>query len=69
MYGVGRQQQDTLGYMSFEVKVGPIRAHMSFHVLEGEASYHMILDRIWLHIHKALALTYTSVSRPFGREK
>jgi hypothetical protein len=58
IYGINAQQQDTLGYVNLEVKVGSIKSRASFHVLDGAASYHVILGRAWLHTHKAVASTY-----------
>lgn len=58
VYGIGAQQQDTLGYVNLEVKVGSIRSRTSFHVLDDAASNHVILRRAWLHMHKAMNSTY-----------
>ena len=58
IYGINAQQQDTLGYVNIEVKVGPIKSRASFHVLDGATTYHMILGRAWLHAHKVMASTY-----------
>ena len=84
IYGISTQQQDMLGYVNLEVKVGHIKSKASFHVLDCAASYHVILGRAWLHAHKAVASNFhqcvkaiwkgkevniTATSAPFDESK
>ena len=55
MAGIGSLQQCTLGHVSLDLRVGPIRAHTFMHVMDGDTSYHVILGRPWLKTHKAMA--------------
>ena len=56
--GIGSLQQCTLGQMSMDLRVGPIQAPTLMHIIEGNTSYHIILDRPWLKEYKAVASTY-----------
>ena len=53
--GVGALQQNTLGHMSLDLRVRPIRAPTLMHVMEGNTSYHIILVCPWLKANKAMA--------------
>ena len=46
--GIGVLQQCTLGYVSLDLTVRPIRAHTLVHVMDGDTSYHIILGLPWL---------------------
>ena len=56
--GIGVLQQNTLGHVSLDLKVGPIRAPTLMHVIEGNTSYHIILGHPWLKVYKAMTSTY-----------
>ena len=58
MAGIGALQQNTLGHVSLDLRVGPIRAATLMHVMEGNTSYHIILGGPWLKVYKAVASTY-----------
>ena len=51
-------QQHTLGHVSLDLRVGPIRVHTLMHVMDGDTSYHVILGHPWLKAHKVVASTY-----------
>ena len=46
--GIGVLQQCTLGYVSLDLTVRPIRARTLVHVMDGDTSYHIILGLPWL---------------------
>nr|POE89672.1 hypothetical protein CFP56_38060 [Quercus suber] len=52
---IGALQQNTLGHVSLDLRVGPIRAPTLMHVMEGNTSYHIILGHSWLKVYKAVA--------------
>ena len=58
MAGIGSLQQCTVGHVSLDLKVGPIRARTLMHLMDGDTSYHVILDYPWFKTHKAVASTY-----------
>ena len=41
-----------------DLRVGPIQAPTLMHIIEGNTSNHIILDRPWLKEYKAVASTY-----------
>jgi hypothetical protein len=55
--------------VNLEVKVRSIRSKTSFHVLDGAASYHVILVRTWLHMHKAMNSTYHQCMKAIWKGK
>ena len=55
---IGAFQQSTLGHVSLDLRVGPIRAPTLMHVMKGSTSYHIILGCPWLKAYKAIASTY-----------
>ena len=56
--GIGSLQQHTLGHVSLDLTLGPIRACTLMHVMNGDTLYHVILGCPWLNAHKAVASTY-----------
>ena len=58
MAGIGLLQQHTLGHVSLDLTLGPIRACTLMHVMNGDTLYHVILGCPWLNAHKAVASTY-----------
>lgn len=56
--GIGSLQQYTLGHMSLDLRVGPIRARTLMHVMDDDTLYHVMLCRPWLNVHRAVASTY-----------
>ena len=58
MAGIGALQQNTLGHVSLDLRVGPIRAPTLMHVMEGNTSYPIILGHPWLKVYRAMASTY-----------
>ena len=53
--GIGALQQNTLGHVSLDLRVGPIQAPTLMHVMERNTSYHIILGRPWLKVYKVVA--------------
>jgi len=41
--GIGALQQNTLGHVSLDLRVGSIHATTLMYVMEGNTSYHIIL--------------------------
>lgn len=48
----------TIGSISLDLTVGPIRAAHRFHVIDTQTSYHLLLGRPWIHRYKAVPSTY-----------
>ena len=53
--GIRSLQQCTLGHVSLDLRVGPIRVPILMHIMERNTSYHIILGRPWLKAHKVVA--------------
>ena len=58
MARIGALQQNTLGHVSLDLRVGPIRAPTLMHVMEGNTSYPIILGHPWLKVYRAMSSTY-----------
>ena len=58
MAGVRAPQQNTLGHLSLDLRVGPIQTPTLMHVIEGNTSYHIILGHQWLRAYKAMTSSY-----------
>ena len=58
MVGIGALQQCTLGHVSLDLRVGPIKARTLVCVMDGDTSYHIILGHPWLKAHKVVDSTY-----------
>ncbi|OVA02093.1 hypothetical protein BVC80_1261g7 [Macleaya cordata] len=58
VYGFGGYTQDTMGQVNLDVKVRPIHASTTFHIIDADTSYHVLLGRPWLHKHKVIPSTY-----------
>ena len=67
--GIGALQQNTLGHVSLDLRVGPIRAPTLIHVMEGNTSYHIILGHPWLKAYKVVASTYHKCVKAIWRNK
>ena len=67
--GIGALQQNTLGHMSLDLRVGPIQAPTLMHVMKGNTSYHIILGRSWLREYEAVASTYHQCVKAIWRNK
>ena len=48
--------ESTEGYVQLALRVGPIVT--KFHVINSEVSYHVLLGRPWLHMHRLIPSTY-----------
>ena len=67
--GIGALQQNTLGHVSLDLRVGPIWASTLMHVMERNTSYHIILGRLWLKVYRAMASTYHQCVKAIWRNK
>ena len=56
--GFGGSVESTEGYVQLALRVGPIMALTRFHVINVEASYHVLLGPPWLHKHCLIPSTY-----------
>ena len=54
----GGRGEYTAGHIQLWLKVGPIASLAHFHVVKIEVSYHMLLERSWLHKHRLVPSTY-----------
>ena len=48
----------TMRHVQLVLRVGPIVTLTRFHVVNAEASYHVLLGRPWLHKYKLVSSTY-----------
>ena len=48
----------TLGDITLHVQTGPVTQHVLFLVVEDLGPYNCIVGRVWLHLIKAIPLTY-----------
>ena len=64
---IGSLQQCTLGHVSLDLRVGPIRASTFMHVRDGDTSYHVILGRPWLKAHKVVVSMYHQCMKAIWR--
>lgn len=48
----------TVGYIQLWLKVGPIASLARFHVVKTGVSYHVLLERPWLHKHHLIPSMY-----------
>ena len=67
MVEIGSLQQRTLGHVSLDLRVGPIRARTLMHMMDGDTLYHVILGCPWLNAHKAVASTYHQCMKAIWR--
>ena len=56
--GFGGSVKSTEGYVQLALRVGPIVALTRFHVINSEVSYHVLLERPWLHKYRLIPSTY-----------
>jgi hypothetical protein len=54
----GGAAEYTMGHIQLVLKVGLILSLTRFHVIDSAVSYHVHLDRPWLHKHKLVSSTY-----------
>ena len=67
--GIGALQQNTLGHVSLDLRVGPIRAPTLMHVMKGNTSYHIILGHPWLKAYRVVASTYHQCVKAIWKNK
>ena len=56
--GFGGVTKYAMGHVQLVLRIGSIVALTRFHVVNAEAPYHVLLDRLWLHKHKLVSSTY-----------
>ena len=54
----GGRGEYTACHIQLWLKVGPIASLAHFHVVKSEVSYHILLERPWLHKHRLVPSTY-----------
>ena len=54
----GGRGEYTEGHIQLWLKVGPIASLARFQVIKTEVSYHILLERPWLHKHHLIPSTY-----------
>ncbi|OVA03740.1 hypothetical protein BVC80_1199g22 [Macleaya cordata] len=69
VYGFGGHTQDTMGQVNLDVKIGPIHASTTFHIIDADTSYHVLLGRPWLHKHKVIPSTYHQCAKVIVKGK
>ena len=56
--GFGGRGKYTIGHIQLWLKVGLIASLARFHVVKMEVSYHVLLGRPWLHMHRLVPSSY-----------
>ena len=56
--GFGRRGEYIASHIQLWLKVDPIASLAQFHVVKTEVSYHVLLERPWLHKHQLVLSTY-----------
>ena len=54
----GKRGEYIAGHIQLWLKVGPIASLARFHMVKTEVSYHVLLERPWLHKHQLVLSTY-----------
>ena len=60
----------TLGHVTVELQVGPIKGLTRFHIIDANTSYQLLLGRPWIHTHKCIPSTLHQCIKAYykGRE-
>ncbi|XP_065623803.1 uncharacterized protein LOC136065060 [Quercus suber] len=56
--GFGRKGEYTVGHIQLQLKIGPKASLARFHMVKTEVSYHVLLERPWLHKHRLVPSIY-----------
>ena len=56
--GFGGRGEYTVGHIQLWLKVGPIASLTCFYVVKTKVSYHILLERPWLHKYRLVPSTY-----------
>ena len=55
--GFSHSSTKTIGRVNVDLKIGPIRGPVTFHVIDALVSYHLLIGRKWLHDHNLIPST------------
>lgn len=47
----------TMGFLNLDLTIGPIQAAHKFHMIDFQTTYHLLLRRPWIHLHKTVPST------------
>ncbi|XP_072080990.1 uncharacterized protein [Arachis hypogaea] len=64
--GVGVKSR---GCVNAVLEVGPIKTNNKFHVVDGSSSYHILLGRSWIHLHRCVPSSWHQCIKPSWRGK
>ncbi|RYR18469.1 hypothetical protein Ahy_B03g063092 [Arachis hypogaea] len=64
--GVGVKSR---GYVNAVLEVGPIKTNNKFHVVDGSSSYHILLGRPWIHLHRCVPSSWHQCIKSSWRGK
>ncbi|XP_059654937.1 uncharacterized protein LOC132301725 [Cornus florida] len=56
--GFGNDLHRTMGYVNVDLAVNKFQASMKFHVIDSDTSYHILLERAWMHCFSIVPSTY-----------
>ena len=55
--GFSHSSTKTIGRVNVDLKIGPVRGSVTFHVIDAPVSYHLLIGRKWLHDHNLVPST------------
>ncbi|RYQ85669.1 hypothetical protein Ahy_B10g105248 [Arachis hypogaea] len=64
--GVGVKSR---GCVNAVLEVGPIKTNNKFHVVDGSSSYHILLGRLWIHLHRCVPSSWHQCIKSSWRGK
>ncbi|RYR54310.1 hypothetical protein Ahy_A06g029566 [Arachis hypogaea] len=64
--GVGVKSR---GCVNAVLEVGPIKTNNKFHVVDGSSSYHILLGRPWIHLHRCVPSSWHQCIKSSWRKK
>ncbi|KAL4327943.1 uncharacterized protein [Arachis hypogaea] len=64
--GVGVKSR---GCVNAVLEVGPIKTNNKFHVVDGSSSYHILLGRPWIHLHRCVPSSWHQCIKSSWRGK
>ncbi|KAL4305999.1 hypothetical protein AHAS_Ahas16G0134400 [Arachis hypogaea] len=57
------------GCVNAVLEVGPIKTNNKFHVVDGSSSYHILLGRPWIHLHRCVPSSWHQCIKSSWRGK
>ncbi|XP_072084691.1 uncharacterized protein [Arachis hypogaea] len=64
--GVGVKSR---GCVNAVLEVGPIKTNNKFHMVDGSSSYHILLERPWIHLHRCVPSSWHQYIKSSWRGK